>query len=45
MMMIKIYICKELKKWSEKNNEKVLSLCTKFEMEIVDLSQEEKKSF
>ena len=39
-----IYL-QELKKWSEKNNEKVLSLCTKFEMEIVDLSQEEKKEF
>ena len=39
-----IYL-QELKEWSEKNNEKVLSLCTKFEMEIVDLSQEEKKEF
>ena len=35
----------ELKKWANTNKEPILSLCTKFEMEIVDLTQEEKKEF
>ena len=35
----------ELKDWANENNETILSLCTKFEMEIVDLTQEEKKDF
>tara|TARA_B100000131_G_scaffold22062_2_gene21263 strand:- start:7605 stop:8705 length:1101 start_codon:yes stop_codon:yes gene_type:complete len=36
---------KELKKWANENNENILSLCTKFEMEIVDLDEEEKEEF
>ena len=35
----------ELEEWADKNNESILSLCTKFEMEIVDLNEEEKKEF
>jgi len=35
----------ELKKWAASNNETILSLCTKFEMEIVDLDLSEKKEF
>ena len=35
----------ELQDWANKNNETILGLCTKFEMEIVDLTQEEKKEF
>ena len=35
----------ELSDWAEKHNEKILSLCSKFEMEIVDLSQDEKLEF
>ena len=35
----------ELSFWADKNNEKILSLCSKFEMEIVDLSQDEKLEF
>ena len=36
---------KELSDWAKKHNEDVLSLCSKFEMEIVDLSQDEKLEF
>ena len=36
---------KELKEWADKNNENILSLCTKFEMEIVDLNHDEKQEF
>ena len=35
----------ELSNWASKHNESVLSLCSKFEMEIVDLNQDEKLEF
>ena len=35
----------KLKKWAADNNENILMLCTKFEMEIIDLDLEEKKEF
>ena len=36
---------KELSTWAEKHNETILSLCSKFEMEIVDLNHDEKLEF
>ena len=35
----------ELKKWADSNNESIIELCSKFEMEIVDLDSDEKKEF
>ena len=35
----------DLKKWADKNDELVLTICTKFEAEMIDLNKEERQEF